>query len=72
MQSLAASDNKSLNESALAGALAEYLLNGSAGRGTMPNVNVDKSIDSTNLKAIGEEMIVEKLNKVLDELKADN
>mgnify|MGYP001117286436 CR=1 FL=1 len=55
----------------MAGALAEYLLTGSAGKNAA-GFGLDKSIDSTNLKAIGEEMILEKLNKIFDECKKDD
>ena len=72
IQSIAASENKSLNESALAGALAEYLLTGSAGKNGMPTGGLDKSLDSQKFRAIGEELIIEKLNKIFDEVKADN
>ena len=54
----------------MAGALAEYLLTGQAGNTN--SLPVDRSIDSVNLKAVGEEMIMEKLNKIFDEVKNEN
>ena len=64
IQSLAASENQSLNESAVAGALAEYMMYGSAAR---PTASID-----TETRRIGEEMIVEKINKIFDEAQKDN
>lgn len=68
IKSLKASENQSLNESAIAGALAEYYLQGQ---------NVNKSIDagsvgSQDLRNIGEEVIIQKLNKIFDEMQKDN
>lgn len=64
IQSLAASENQSLNESAVAGALAEYMMYGSAAR---PTASID-----TETRRIGEEMILEKINKIFDEAQKDN
>lgn len=66
MQSLAASDALSLNESAIAGALAEYMINGSAARNQSTNASID-----TEVRRFGEEMVIEKINKIFDEARND-
>ena len=54
-----------MNESLLVGALAEYMVK---------EQGVERSIDldSTKLRNIGEEVIADKINKIFEELKADD
>jgi len=60
IQSVGASTNQSLNESAIANAIAEYYMNG------------NQSMDSQQLKKVTEEMVINKINNIFDQVQEDN
>ena len=68
INSLAATERQSLNESMLVDALTHYMVNG----GQQPQNQSTTSIQSSEVRRVGEEMIIEKLNKIFDEVKGDN
>lgn len=70
IRSLNASENQSLNESAVANAIADYYIHGSSHphRGG----SVHASIDSAQMKRLTEEMIISKINNIFDEVRKDN
>jgi len=69
--SLQVKDRQSLNESLLVGALADYVVNGSArneGGGAAQSID----LDSVKLRNIGEEILTDKINRIFDDLKQDD
>lgn len=67
IQSMQASEAQSLNESAVAGAIAEYYMQGSQPR----DLAGARSLDSAQMKEITEQVVTEKLNRIFDEFRAD-
>ena len=73
IQSLKASERQSLNESALAGALAEMFMQGNGDMNRLPQQNqaMTSSLDSQKMRQIGEEVLADKINKIFDDLKKE-
>lgn len=65
IKSLKASENQSLNESMVIGALAEYYLNGTV-KGS-PALDQSIEAQSMQVRKAGEEAILEKINQIFDE-----
>jgi len=72
VRSLAASENQSLNESALVDAIASYV-QGQRRQGPASTVSqsIDGEVNPNKLKALGEEMIIDKISRIFDEAKRD-
>lgn len=71
VKSLAASENQSLNESAIAGAIADYYLRNGSSAGRAEQL-LAQSLDSQSLRQITEDLVIQKINKIFEEAARDN
>lgn len=64
IRSLAASEAQSLNESAIAEAIADYIQKG--GEGSQNQSSPDRKLDSDKMRAVSEELVIDKINRIFD------
>ena len=69
IRSIAASEAQSLNESALAEAIADYIQKGGS---TAPNESSQEGRpDADKLRTVGEELVIDKINRIFDSVQKE-